>query len=965
MKRNLFILLCIVLDVAVHGQAISLEGSWSFAIDREDAGIKEQWYAKRLQADSVRLPGSMLTNGKGDAVTLQTKWTGSIYDSSWFFNPRLAKYRQLDDLKFPFWLTPAKYYVGAAWYQKEITVPASWTDQHITLFLERCHTETMVWVDGKPCGMQNSMVAPHEYDLTKYCSPGKHTITVRIDNRIKAINVGPDSHSLTDHTQGNWNGIIGDIELRATPLVWISDVQVYPDVQKKTARVLVVVKSKASFKGTISAGARSFNSSVVHTVQPVSTPFETGNDTTYSGQWELLLPMTDKVQLWDEFNPALYKLHVTLQTNRKETDTRDVQFGMRSFDIQGTGFTINGRPVFLRGTVNNCEFPLTGFPPMDVAAWEKLFATAKVFGLNHMRFHSWCPPEAAFIAADKTGFYLQPEGPSWPNHGTSIGDGKPIDRFLYEETERMAARYGNYASFCMMAAGNEPAGRNQAKYLGDFVRYWQQRDKRRVYTGASVAMSWPLVPENDYMVKSGPRGLAWKNSAPESNSDYHTAIEKFNVPYVTHEMGQWCVFPDFKEIAAYTGVYKAKNFEMFRQDLADHGMDTMAQSFLMASGKLQALCYKNEIEKTLRTKGLAGFQLLGLQDFPGQGTALVGVLNALWQPKGYVTAEQFRRFCNATVPLIRTGKFVYHNNESLKAAIEIYHYGSKPLSKALIRWKLTNDKGQIFAQQQMPAQDIPVGNGNVAGNIEADLSKIVTATHLKLEITIDNTVFANDWDFWVYPATLPDVQNSTVYYTDTLDTRAEYVLQHGGKVFLYAAGKVVKGKEVVNYLTPVFWNTSWFKMRPPHTLGFVCNPKHAAFADFPTEYHSNLQWWDIVNNAQVMHLEDFPKGFVPLLQPIDTWFMNRKLAILLEAKVASGKLFICSADLKTDLDKRPAAKQLLYSLQQYVNSDKFNPLQTITAEMVKKIFTEPSRETWDAYTKDSPDELKPKSQLQQ
>ncbi|MFT3827249.1 MAG: beta-glucuronidase [Chitinophagaceae bacterium] len=965
MKTSLFILLSVVLSVAGYGQTISLEGSWKFAVDREDAGIKEQWYAKTLGADSVRLPGSMLTNGKGDAVTLQTKWTGSIYDSSWFFNPRLAKYRQPGDLKFPFWLTPARYYVGAAWYQKEVTIPASWTQQHISLFLERCHTETIVWVDGKEAGMQNSMVAPHEYDLTKYLSPGKHIITIRIDNRIKAINVGPDSHSLTDHTEGNWNGIIGDLELRATPLVWISDVQVYPDVQQKTARVVITLKSKAAAKGTMSVSAKSFNSNIAHTVQPVNGIFEMSADTAAAFQTEVVLPMTDKVQLWDEFNPALYKLHVVLQTNQKETDTRDVQFGMRVFGIQGTNFTINGRPVFLRGTVNNCEFPLTGFPPMDVAAWERLFITAKSYGLNHMRFHSWCPPEAAFIAADKTGFYLQPEGPSWPNHGTSIGDGKPVDKFIYEETDRMAARYGNYASFCMMAAGNEPAGRNQAKYLGEFVRYWQAKDKRRVYTGASVAMSWPLVPENDYMVKSGPRGLSWSNSEPESNSDYHSAIEKFNVPYVTHEMGQWCVFPDFKEIDLYTGVYKAKNFEMFRQDLADHGMDTMAQSFLMASGKLQALCYKNEIEKTLRTKGLAGFQLLGLQDFPGQGTALVGVLNAFWKSKGYITAEQFKRFCNATVPLIRTGKFVYTNNEQLNAAVEIYHYGAKPLQQAVVKWKLTDNKGQVIAQQQFAPQDIPVGNANIVGNIQADLSKITVATQLKLEVTIDKTVFANDWDFWIYPSALPEVKGGSVYYTDTLDTRASYVLQRGGKVFLYAAGKVTKGKEVVNYATPVFWNTSWFKMRPPHTLGFVCNPQHPAFADFPTEYHSNLQWWEIVNRSQVMHLEDFPKNFKPLLQPIDTWFMNRKLAIVLEAKVGGGKLLICSADLKNNLDKRPAARQLLYSLQKYVASDKFNPQQIITIEMARDLFTQPSRETWDAYTKDSPDELKPKSQLQQ
>src|SRR5690349_12039005 len=205
----LFIVICLSTRIG-SAQSISLAGNWQFQVDRNDAGIQEQWFNKKL-TDNIQLPGSMLTNGKGDDVTINTKCTGSIYDSSWFFNPRMEKYRQPGNLKFPFWLTPAKYYVGAAWYQKEVTIPISWTNQHVELFLERCRTETMVWVDGKEAGMQNSLVAPHVYDLTKLLSPGKHVISIRVDNRIKAINVGPDSHSLTDHTEGNWNGVIGKI----------------------------------------------------------------------------------------------------------------------------------------------------------------------------------------------------------------------------------------------------------------------------------------------------------------------------------------------------------------------------------------------------------------------------------------------------------------------------------------------------------------------------------------------------------------------------------------------------------------------------------------------------------------------------------------------------------------------------------------------------------------------------------
>src|SRR5690606_10529636 len=168
-----------------------------------------------------------------------------------------------------------------------------------------------------------------------------------------------------------------------------------------------------------------------------------------------------------------------------------------------------------------------------------------------------------------------------------------------------------------------------------------------------------------------------------------------------------------------------------------------------------------------------------------------------------------------------------------------------------------------------------------------------------LEVFVADTDFANDWDFWVYPAKTPEIK-SDVYYTTVLDNKAKSVLDKGGKVFLNASGKVVKGKEVVMHFVPVFWTTSWFKMRPPHVTGMLIQNKSAAFAEFPTNFDSDLQWWDVANRSQAMILEDFPVGFKPLVQPIDTWFLNRRLALVYEAKVGKGKLVVSSADLSAD-----------------------------------------------------------------
>lgn len=570
-------------SLAVVGQnhSISLSGKWAFQIDREDKGVREEWFNKTLN-DRINLPGSMPEKLKGDDVTVRTKWTGSLYDSSYYFNPYMEKYRIDGQVKLPFFLTPDKHYVGVAWYQKKVTVPDNWKGERIVLFLERPHIETTVWINHREVGMRNSLCVPHVYDLTSYVTPGKSClVTIRVDNRIKEINVGPDSHSITDQTQGNWNGIVGKIELQSTPEVFFEDIQVYPDLAGKKALVRMNVRASSSAKGEIALSARSFNTNVNHEIAPV---YQTVTVRKGDNPLEMELPMGQNFLTWDEFSPALYRLTATLK-NGKQIETKQVQFGMREFTINGKWFYVNGRKTMLRGTVENCDFPLTGYAPMDVASWERVFRICRSYGLNHMRFHSFCPPEAAFIAADLVGFYLQPEGPSWPNHGPKLGNGQPIDKYLMDETIALTKAYGNYASYCMLACGNEPSGR-WVNWVSKFVDYWKATDPRRVYTGASVGGSWQWQPHNQYHVKAGARGLTWAERQPESMSDYRAKIDTVKQPYVSHETGQWCVFPDFNEIRKYTGVNKARNFEIFRDILEDNDMSGQAHDFMLVTNSL-------------------------------------------------------------------------------------------------------------------------------------------------------------------------------------------------------------------------------------------------------------------------------------------------------------------------------------------------------------------------------------------
>ena len=921
---------------------VPLAGEWKFRVDSLDEGIDKQWYNQTFE-ETVRLPGSMAENGKGDEIRVNTDWTGDIIDRSYFTDKKYEKYRQPGNIKIPFWLKPVKYYKGAAWYQRDIDLPEEWRGKRVILFLERCHWESSVYVNGKEAGSQNSLATPHEYDITDMVIPGMNKISIRIDNRV-IIPVGVNSHSISDHTQGNWNGITGEIKLIATSQVFINDIKVFPDIEKKIAKVIISVKNpgNADFKGDLKIRALTVNSDRVKKL-----PVKKISVSTKSDQQQVIIDYKIlNPELWSEFNPVLYKLSATLESDDGRTnDFMSVDFGMREFKANGTRFQINGIPVFLRGTTECCIFPLTGYPPSDIESWEKILKTCRDYGLNHLRFHSYCPSEAAFIAADKLGIYFHVECSSWANQGTSIGNGGPLDRFIYEESDRIIEQYGNHPSFCMLAYGNEPAGRNQNIYLGQLINYWKSKDNRRVYTSAA---GWPVIPENDYNLIPAPRIQQWgqglksiiNGKAPQTMFDFSETIKKYTVPVVGHEIGQWCVYPDFKEIEKYTGVLKPTNFEIFRETLEEKHMGDQAEDFLMASGKLQVLCYKADIEAALRTPGYAGFEMLQLHDFPGQGTALVGILNPFFESKGYVTPEEFRMFCNETVPLARMGKMIYKNGETFEARIEIAHFGARPLRNAEIFCSLTDQDGKIIRGETMKMDEISTGDLAVAGVFASDIKGITDARKLEFEISISGTPFRNQWEIWAYPGK-QDTDPGNIYLTDVLDRNAEAVLKKGGSVLLLNYGKVgqTRGAQVAIGFSSIFWNTAWTNNQPPHTLGILCDPKHPLFRDFPTEFHSNWEWWDPVTHSQAMILDGFPAELKPLIQPIDTWFENRRLALAFESKTGGGKLLVCSIDLKTISDDRPVSRQLLNSINSYMNSNNFNPSVELEFKQVQELFS--------------------------
>ena len=876
---------------------ISLAGAWAFRLDPDGQGVEQQWQSAAF-TETVRLPGSLDENAMG---------TPNAEASPSFLSRKFS-------------------YTGPAWYQRDVEIPEAWAGKALEIYLERCHWETQLWIDGRFVGVQDSLCAPHVY-TTGSLAPGPHRLTLRIDNSVK-YDVGSRAHSITEHTQTNWNGIVGRMEVRPLSAVRIASIDVYPDASARTATadVRVINTLERAVRCEVTASA-------LGTERQTTISVPAGNEAIT----KLVLDLGESAPLWDEFSPRLIDLDVAVRApgaSAIATESKRVRFGLRTFDRSGTQFTLNGRPYFVRGNLECCIFPLTGYPVADVDSWRRMMETMRQYGLNHIRFHSWCPPEAAFIAADEAGITLHVETPVW----TDLGKDPQLDRFIHDEAKRILRAYGNHPSFVMLAVGNEPSGPNKDAFLNDIVSQWQAQDPRRLYT---TCAGWPELPVSDYHVVhergDKPYRLHRGPLSPSTNFDYSDVLAGASAPAIAHELGQWCVYPDYREISNYTGTLEPRNLEGFRERLRINGMLDQAHEFALASGKLQMLMYKADIEALLRTPGAGGFQLLSLQDFPGQGSALVGFLDALWQPKPGVSASAFRSFCSETVPLLRMDKRVWTNDETLTAQAEIAHYGPAPIANANPAWAARTGDGQIVATGQWDERDIPIGNGIGIGEISIPLDAIAQPTKITLSVFLAGTSALNAWDVWVYPAHQPDSEtHDRVLIAEDWTDDVTAALRRGRSVLLLPR-HITPSRLVQSAFEPIFWNTQWFPGQD-RQLGILCDARHAALAAFPIDGCTDWLWWDLLEKSRVLRLDGLDPAFRPIVQVIDDWNKNRRLGALFESRVGRGRLMVCMLDIGRDLDHRPAAAALRRSIIAYMDSSGFAPAHELPDAWLKQIF---------------------------
>lgn len=616
------------------------------------------------------------------------------------------------------------------------------------------------------------------------------------------------------------------------------------------------------------------------------------------------------------------------------------------------------RPRERRGTHDACVWPLTGAAPMEVAPWRKYFATLKEYGLNHVRFHSWCPPKAAFEAADETGFFLQPEFSAF---GGSFAKDAKLRAFCLAESKRIIDAYGNHPSFVMFTLGNECRGGRKER--SEIVRALRAHDPRPLYAIATNGdfMNPEQCEEDDFWAtfrscngaEGNVRGSYAHCNAPlgavqlpggGTMRDFSSAVRHSTVPLIGHETGQFQAYPDYSEIPKYTGVLKPINFEVFRTRLDKAGLGKYAADFCRASGRLMAINYREEMEDAFRTPRFGGFQLLDIKDFPGQGTALVGILNAFMESKGFITPEEWRMSCSPTVLLARFPKYTYVSGEKFGAEIQIAHYGREDILNGDLTWRIVSTGrtggspvlgGQGAARPTvtsgMVKVAVPVGEVKSVGKIDVVLPHLEKAERLELQLLLANGKEQNSYPLWVYPEWenpvgrgVPDAPDRVEIIRDL--ESADRVLADGRTALCILDLAKAPKNSIPGFFASDFWNWEMFngparkrKVIAPGTLGLLINEKHPALAGFPTSFHSDYQWRELIFKGVNVVL-DGDKDVDVIVRGIDNITRNQNLGVIWEKRRSKGRVLYCSLDLEATKDL-PESRALLRSLLDYLRSD--------------------------------------------
>lgn len=774
------------------------------------------------------------------------------------------------------YLTDIHRFEGYAWFRRKINVTTEMTKNNLMLFLERTR-KTAVYIDGAKIGEYCSLCTPHKYFLNGL-SAGEHELIVRVDNTDYPTGGG---HLTSPDTQTNWNGITGRIGLfsfKSLPYAIRTEADITGG--RLMVRGKVMGDCSEDIRIRLHRGGRIYGEG--------TAPIE-------NGRFSCVIKLEKDVPLWNEFNPELLELEIAAGE-----DVKIFKTGLRQLKAEGLKIRVNGNEAFLRGKHDGLVFPKTGFAPTDAESWLKVFETAKSYGINHYRFHTCCPPEAAFEAADITGIYLQPELPFW---GTVPDEATPETEFLRQEGFRLLEEFGFHPSFAMMTMGNELWGSKER--INGLVGEYKAEFPDKLYCGGSNNFQFvPCVLENEDFFSGARlgrhrliRGSTASCDAPfgfvqtdppssdhcyddiirgtdkggEANRSGEILIQQGtsakkvsaedgermlipDVPVISHEIGQYAIYPDYKEIPMYKGPVRHTPYESYRERAEEKGLLPFAEDFFAASGKLAAECYRREIEAAISSENFSGFQILDLQDFPGQGVATVGILNAFMESKGIISPEEWRRFCGVNTLYARLPKFIYKSGEKISFDI-VASYTLPDSDIKSVCWKITGEDTIAQGEAVLTRRSERISRTE---NIDISLN-CGKPQKLSLTVTAEDGVF-NEYGIYLYPDIDVDITEDKIRY-------GEKILPIVHDLKLAAPDNLCIPPRSENDLRGEYANDFWCygmfksisesmgKPVPTGTLGLLADTKSKLLGGFASENHTTPIWYNIVTHSFAYNLE--------------------------------------------------------------------------------------------------------------
>lgn len=881
-------------------------------------------------------------------------------------------------------------YEGEARISRKITVPDYGTDRLFVL-AERARALRLL-VDGEACAVfrQGTLSTPYIFELTG-AAPGEHEFTFLSDNSYPGMPKAAicNSSAATDETQTNWNGILGECSMYTRPQNFIDSVRAYPRAVKKEEKnkaggylldvcVELAPGAKEIYKDTkivlqseaLAAGELENTQMLTEIISCSGEGLtEAGTDKEENPKtmeiWFHDLPLRENVKLWDEDEGNLYEMAVTLDNGISAEDKGGstaecrIRFGIRSFGDNGSGrLALNGRAIFLRGEANCAEYPETGHPPMTILEWKEMLLKYRSYGINFVRFHSHCEPEAAFAAADELGMLLQPELSHWD----------PKDAFGTEESYRyyraelvdLLKTYANHPSFVMLTLGNELQAQDEGRErMRELVRTAKRMDPTRLYANGSNAFYGEegCDPESDFYTSqsckdvvirgtfSGMRGYLNENY-PSADRTYDEAMaeirKEYQKPVFSFEVGQFEVLPDFEELESFQGISDPVNLKLIRKRVEERGLLPVWKKYVEATGELSRLAYREEIEAAMRTRELSGISLLGLQDFPGQGTALVGMMNSHLEPKPYDFARpgRFREFFQECRILVKLPHYTYEAGERLIAEVEAANFGKENI-EGVFCWTLAGKKSVSENGNCEPAEikskntviatgedtEITIcrpGSYTEVGSLDIPLDFVEKNTALTLKVRIGDSISA--YPIWVYRKTTP-VCPENVYETRAFDMKTREILQNGGRVYLSPdADKESLPNSIKTQFTTDFWSVGTFADQEGG-MGQLIDTEHPIFKEFPTDFHTDWQWWIMATKRAVI----LPHPMKTIITEMDSYAFLRPMAQMIEFRCLKGKVLLSTMELHKS-QQYPEVRALQASIYTYLSGENFEPAEEITEE---------------------------------